>query len=108
MCADGCHSPSKSPKVCVRELRECGRLLYARLKRERDSHAENEKEAGEDQVHVRHRVDLAGSVISPPGQAFYLCELVDEDHERGVESAKDIKRDDSMMSKRASKHTVDG
>jgi len=81
MCADGCHSPSKSPKVCVRELRECGRLLYARLKRERDSHAENEKEA----VHVRHRVDLAGSVISPPWQAFYLCELVDEDHERDVE-----------------------
>ena len=36
------------------------------LKRERDSHAENEKEAGEDHVHVRHRVDLAGSVISPP------------------------------------------
>jgi hypothetical protein len=68
-----------------------------RWKRERNSHAENQKEAGEHHVHVRHRVDFAGSVISPPGQAFYLCELVDDDHERDVESAKDIKRDDSMM-----------
>ena len=59
-----------------------------RWKRERNSHAENQKEAGEHHVHVRHRVDFAGSVISPPGQAFYLCELVDEDHERDVESAK--------------------
>jgi hypothetical protein len=75
-------------------------LSDARLKRERDSHAEDEKEAGEDHVHVRHRVDLAGGVIGPPGQPFYLCELVDEDHERDVESAKNIKRDDSMMVKR--------
>jgi hypothetical protein len=72
-------------------------LLDARLKRERDSHAENEREVGH--VHIRHRVDLAGSVISPSGRAFYLCELVDEDHERDVESAKDIKRDDSMMNR---------
>lgn len=48
MCADGCPSPSESPKVCVSE--NCGNvvaLLDARLKRERDSHADNEKEAGE-------------------------------------------------------------
>jgi hypothetical protein len=44
------------------EFENCGyvvALLDARLKRERDSHAEDEKEAEEDHVHVRHRVDLA-------------------------------------------------
>jgi hypothetical protein len=33
-------------------------------------------------------------VMSPPGRAFHLCELVDEDHERDVESAKARRFDD--------------
>jgi hypothetical protein len=41
-------------------------LLDARWKRERNSHAENGKEAGEHHVHVLHRADLVGRVIGPP------------------------------------------
>src|ERR1700744_2306198 len=78
---------------------KCGNavaLFDSGLEREGDGHAEDEEEAGEDHIHISHHIDLAGGVIGPPGQTFYLCELVDEDHERDVESAKNVKRNNSM------------